>query len=319
MLYHQLTQEERYLIASGLRLTRSLRELARECGRATSTISREIRRNATTHDGAYRAEKAESYAVARRRRSRRGPRYEEDVLRKVEEAIRSHWSAEQIVGRFRGEGRPVPSHETIYRRIRRDRREGGTLYKCTRILSKVGRKRYRSPRTRGILLGKRHIGERPEVVNRRARIGDWEADTVVGRIGSAHCVLTFVERKSGFTLIRKLRARNVREVVTAAATVMRRMQAKYRTLTLDNGTEFHGYEALERRFGVRCYFATPYHSWERGTNENLNGLIRQYLPKGLSLRSVTQRQCDLIAKALNQRPRKRHAFATPEEVFNQSR
>ena len=319
MLYHQLTQEERYLIAGGLRLMQSMRQLAKESGRATSTISREIRRNATTHDGAYRAEKAESYAVARRRRSRRGPQYGEDVLREVDEAIRSCWSAEQIVGRFREEGKPVPSHETIYRRLRRDRREGGTLHKYTRILSKIGRKRYRSPRTRGILLGKRHIAERPEVANRRGRLGDWEADTVVGRAGSRHCVLTFVDRRSGFTLIRKLRARNATEVETAAARVIRRMKGTFRTLTLDNGTEFHGYEALERRFGITCYFATPYHSWERGSNENLNGLIRQYLPKGLSLRSVTQQLCDQIAKALNQRPRKRHAFATPEEVFYPSR
>ncbi len=319
MLYHQLTQEERYLIAGGLRLMRSIRQLAKESGRATSTVSREIRRNATTHDGAYRAEKAESYAVARRRRSRRGPQYGEDVLREVDEAIRRRWSAEQIVGRFRAEGKPVPSHETIYRRLRRDRREGGTLYRYTRILSKVGRKRYRSPRTRGVLLGKRHIAERPVVVDRRARIGDWEADTVVGRAGSSHCLLTLVERKSGFTLIRKLHARNMAEVTEAATVVIGRMRARFKTLTFDNGTEFHDYETLERRFGVTCYFATPYHSWERGSSENLNGLIRQYLPKGLSLRPVSQEMCDGIARDLNTRPRKRHAFATPKEVFDRSR
>jgi IS30 family transposase len=318
MTYHQLTQEERYLIAGGLRLIVSQRQLAKEMGRAPSTVSREIRRNATTHDGAYRGEKAQSYAVARRRRCRRGPQFTEAVLGRVDDALRRRWSPEQIVGAFRADGEPVPSHETIYRRVRHDRRFGGSLFRFMRIMSKVGRKRYRSRPTRGVLLGKRHITERAAIVDRRGRIGDWEADTVVGRAGSSHCILTLVERKSGFALIRKLRARNMTEVTDAAATVIRRMQAKFKTLTFDNGTEFHDYETLERRFGVMCYFATPYHSWERGSNENLNGLVRQYLPKGLSLRTLKQETCDLIAEALNTRPRKRHSFSTPEDVFTQS-
>jgi IS30 family transposase len=151
-------------------------------------------------------------------------------------------------------------------------------------------------------------------VDRRSRIGDWELDTVMGT-GSSHCVLTFVERKSGFTLIRKLRARTMAQTTAGALSVIARMKHRFKTITLDNGTEFHDYEEWERRFPVRCYFATPYHSWERGSNENLNGLIRQYLPKGTSLRRVTQDDCDEIAYALNTRPRKRHGFRTPADVF----
>jgi len=315
MTYHQLTQEERYLIAGGLRLKRSGRELAAELGRAPSTVSRERRRNATTHDGGYRGEKAESYAVARRKRSRRGSQYSEEVYAEVDAAIRKRWSAEQIVGRFRAEGRGVPSHETIYRRLRRDKREGGTLYRFTRILSKFGRKRYRSRPTRGVLLGKRHIRERDEVVERRGRIGDWELDTVMGSANTRQCVLTMVERRSGFTMIRKLKARTAAEATAAAAIVIGRMRDRCHTLTFDNGTEFHDYEKLERGFGVTCYFATPYHSWERGSNENLNGLLRQYLPKGQSMEDVTQVQCNAIAKDLNTRPRKRHGFKTPLEAM----
>jgi len=318
MTYHQLTQEERYLISGGLRLIRSQRELAEELGRAPSTVSREIRRNATAHDRAYRGEKAHSYAVARRRRCRRGPQFSDAVLDDIDLALRRCWSPEQIVGQFRAEGKLVPSHETIYRRLRRDRRDGGTLYRYTRIMSKMRRKRYRSPRTRGVLLGKRHITERATVVDQRGRIGDWEGDTVMGT-GSLHCLLTLVERKSGVTLIRKLKARTAAEVTAATATVIARMPHKFHTLTFDNGTEFHDYERLERRFGVTCYFATPYHSWERGSNENVNGLIRQYLPKGRCLRRITQDHCDDIAKALNTRPRKRHGFETPKDVFAQSR
>jgi len=314
MAYHQLTREERYLIAGGLRLACSLRELAAELGRAPSTVSREVRRNATSHDGAYRAEKAQSYAGARLRRARRGAQFSQGVLEQVDNALRSWWSPEQIVGTFRAEGRLVPSHETIYRRLRKDKREGGKLYRYTRILSKMGRKHYRSRPTRGVLLGKRHISERAEIVDRRGRFGDWEIDTVMGT-GSRHCLLTLVERKSGFTLIRKLRARTMKEATAAAASVIARMRRRFKTITFDNGTEFHDYETLERQFGVTCYFATPYHSWERGSNENANGLIRQFLPKGLGLSRVSQHDCDLIADVLNTRPRKRHRFQTPATIF----
>jgi transposase, IS30 family len=316
--YHQLTREERYLIACGLRRKQTLREIAEALQRAPSTVSREVRRNATAHDDAYRCEKADSYAEARRRRSRRGPRYGDAVWAEVDAAIRERWSAEQIVGRSREEGRVVPSHETIYRRLRKDKLEGGSLYRFTRILSKFGRKRYRSRPTRGVLLGKRYIRERELIVERRGRIGDWEGDTVMGAANTRACVLTLVERRSGFTMIRKLRARTADEATAAAAVVMRRLRGQFHTLTLDNGTEFHDYEKLERRFGVKCYFATPYHSWERGSNENLNGLLRQYLPKGTSLETVTQRHCNWIADRLNARPRKRHGFKTPREIFSQS-
>jgi len=317
MSYHQLTQEERYLISRALPRGLSIRQIAKLLARPPCTVSREISRNATTHDGWYRAEKAQSYAVARRRRTRRGPQFSEVVLREVDEAIRMRWSPEQIVGAFRGEGWVVPSHETIYRRLRKDRNSGGTLYRFTRHMAKVGRKRYRSRPTRGVLLGKRHISERARVVEARARIGDWELDTVMGT-GSSHCLLTLVERKSGFTLIRKLRARTKAEATAGALSVIARMQHRFRTITVDNGTEFHGYEDWERRFPVTCYFATPYHSWERGSNENTNGLIRQYLPKGTNLRHVTQRDCDRIARELNSRPRKRHRFGTPADVFHAS-
>jgi IS30 family transposase len=234
----------------------------------------------------------------------------------VDAAVRKRWSAEQIVGRFRTAGKVVPSHETIYRRLRKDKLEGGTLYRYTRILSKFGRKHYRSRPARGVLLGKRHIREREPIVECRGRIGDWELDTVMGSVNERDCVLTLVERRSGFTLIRKLKARTADEVTAAAMTVISRRRGCFQTLTFDNGTEFHGYEDLERRFGVTCYFATPYHSWERGTNENLNGLLRQYLPKRVSMKHVTQRDCNRIAWHLNTRPRKRHGFKTPCEILS---
>jgi len=132
-----------------------------------------------------------------------------------------------------------------------------------------------------------------------------------------HCVLTLVERKTGYPIVKKLSARNKIEVIRAASRATRRHCHQFKTLTLDNGTEFHDYGMLEKRFPVKIYFATSYHSWERGSNENFNGLLRQYLPKGTCMRHVTQAQCDHIAEDLNNRPRKRFGFATPASLYHQ--
>jgi IS30 family transposase len=317
MSYHQLTQEERYLISAATALRRGVRQIASQLNRSPGTISRELRRNATTGDRRYRAEKAHSYAVARRRRARRGSQYSQAVYREVEAALRQRLSPEQIVGLLRSQRRLVPSHETIYRHIRRDKQRGGTLYRSTRIMSKIGRKRYRSRPARGVLLGKRHISERPASVDSRRHLGHWEADTMMGH-GTAHCLLTLVERKSGLAVIRKLRARNKAEVTAALQALVRKQPSAFKTITFDNGTEFHDYKVLEANAALRCYFATPYHSWERGSNENLNGLIRQYLPKRTCLKNVSQAQCDKIAHALNTRPRKRHQFKTPLQIYTRS-
>jgi IS30 family transposase len=293
---------------------RSQAQIAKLLGRDRSTISRELRRNRTHHDGKYRAEKAHSYAVARRRRCRRRPHFTVDDMALVARLLRKKWSAEQIAGELRDRGRLRISHETIYRRIRWDKRVGGDLWRHTRIMSKFGRKRYRSHDSRGVLPGKRSISERPPAVDQRSEIGHWEGDTVMGR-DLHHCVLTLVERKTGYAIIHKLRSRSKDQVTRAATRAIRRHCRNFKTLTLDNGTEFHDYAKLEARFPVTVYFATPYHSWERGCNENFNGLLRQYLPRGTCMRNVTQAQCNHIADDLNHRPRKRHNFKTPAALY----
>ena len=311
--YHQLTQEERYVIAAFRARGISPAEISRDLGRDRSTIGREIRRNATTHDGMYRAQKAQSYTTARRRRSRRGSQFSAEQMDRVSELLRKYWSPEQISGYLQWAGEFTISHETIYRYIRLDKRQGGDLWKSTRIMSKVRRKRYRSQDSRGVLPGKRHISERPPEVLARQHLGHWEGDTVMGS-DMRHCLLTLVEIKSGFTIIEKLSARTKDEVTRAASEVLRMHAPMFKTITLDNGTEFHDYKKLEERFPVKIFFATPYHAWERGCNENLNGLIRQYLPKKTCMKAVTQRQCEAIAYSLNTRPRKRHGFRTPIDV-----
>ncbi len=162
------------------------------------------------------------------------------------------------------------------------------------------------------------IQERPAGAENRSRVGHLEGDTIIGS-SDRHCVLTLVDRKTGYVLIGKLTARNVEEANQRAISLIRNAPRSTRTMTVDNGTEFHGYRALEQTAGIRVYFATPHHAWERGTSENTNGLIRQYLPKRVSMAKVTQRDCTRIANVLNHRPRKRLSFLTPAEVYEEQK
>ena len=315
--YQQLSQSERYHITFLLVRKKSQAEIARELGRSPSTISRELQRNRSHHDNNYRAEVAHRYATARRRRVRRASHYTETQWKAVVRYLKLDFSPEQIVSQLKLHESFSMSHETIYQYILRDKKQGGTLYQHLRIMPKKRKKRYNSKDSRGILPGKRHISERPAIVETRKELGHWEGDTVIGR-DRFHCILTLVERKSGFVIIKKMKARTAAITAAAAIRAIRKHQEKFQTVTLDNGTEFHGYKKIEERYPVKCYFATPYHSWERGTNENTNGLIRQYIPKKTTMKYIDQARCDWIAKRLNNRPRKRHGFKTPLEVFNEN-
>jgi transposase, IS30 family len=317
MEYHQLTLGERYRIARMKSMGDSCRAIARKLRRCPSTISRELRRNADTSNGRYRVDKAHSYAVARRRRSRRGTQYEPGEVQLVHELMQHKWSPQQISGRLRTLGVLDVGTSTIYRWIKRDKARGGQLWLRTRRLCWRYRKGYRVPDRRGTLSGKRSIDERPLQVQQRLEFGHWEGDTVMGRDGR-HCILTLVERKTLKVRIRKLAARQAAEVNKVLHQELgSKGELVIKSLTLDNGTEFHGYAELERRHGTKFYFARPYHSWERGTNENTNGLIRQYLPKGTCFKDLDNRQCKTIEDALNNRPRKKLGFATPDEAYDE--
>lgn len=311
MRYHQLSQEERYIVGTMRSTGKSQRAIALELGRSPSTISRERRRNATRHDGGYRAEKAHSYAKTRRRQSKQ-EKLDASQWLIVEELLKEEYSPDQAAQRLAAEEVFEISHETIYKHVRRDKADGGGLWKHMRIMSKVGRKKRGSPATRGKMTGKKHISERPEAAHSRDEIGHLEGDTVIGS-DKRHCVLTLVDRKTGFTVIEKMAARTKDEANAAMSRAIGRLRFPVKTITLDNGTEFHGYEVIEQIHGVQIYFATPYHSWERGTNENTNGLIRQYLPKGTSMKQTTQFDCVRIEAKLNNRPRWRLGYETPAE------
>lgn len=316
MRYHQLTSEERYALSTLRKQGYGVARIAQALGRHRSTIWREIQRNARK-DGGYRPDTADDFARWRRSRSRRNWHFTDQDFALVRACLQAYWSPEQIAGRFRLFGILAISHETIYRYVWEDWGRGGSMHLFLRGALKQRRKRYRSYDSRGRLEGKRHISERPAGSENRSRLGHLEADTMMGA-PDQHCVLTLVDRKAGFVWIGKLEQRTVRAANRRTVSLIRKARHRIRSITADNGTEFHGYKEIEERTSTRFYFATPHHSWERGTSENTNGLIRQFLPRGKSMARINQKDCDRIAHLLNNRPRKRHGFLTPAEVYERT-
>jgi transposase, IS30 family len=318
MRYRQITPEERYTLAT-LRKQRpmlSMAAMAELLGRHRSTVMREFRRNCKTYDGAYRPSVAQEHANGRRSRSRRNARFTASDWKLIDWLLGRLLSPEQISGRLREQGLLQISHETIYKHVWKDKRRGGHLWLFLRQRLRY-RKRYGRYEKRGRVEGKRHISERPEQIEQRKEIGHWEMDTVLGT-GDQHCVVSLVERATGALLLGKVPSRKATDVTAKLIELIRAHPGLFKTITADNGTEFHSYRDVEETTGVTIYFATPYHAWERGTNENTNGLIRQYLPKRTSMKTVTQARCNAIAASLNNRPRKRYRFRTPLEQLQRN-
>lgn len=306
--YHQLTKHERSQIADGKGARLSDAAIARRLGRHRSTIGRERRRNRSRR-GSYEWYHAHCLARSRRSHSRRNRRIGLLQWALVHRHLERRWTPEQI-GQLRdGAGHRWISYETIYQYLRRDKAAGGTWYQW---LPQGRRQRHRHfhRRSRGGPRG-RSITERPAIVAARQQIGHWEIDTVKGK-GRA-CLVTAVERVTGYVVIGKLPACTEAEFTRRTLRLLRPHQV--RTLTMDNGSEMTGYHQLQDRLGLTCYFTQPYSAWQRGSIENVNGLIRRYLPKGTDLSPLTQHQCNHIARELNQRPRKRLNWHTPEECY----
>jgi IS30 family transposase len=291
-------------------------EIGRVLGRDRSTIYREWRRNQhfNGHHHYYTLSKAIEKANGRRLTSHRNYRFTKRDWKLVWGYLEKDLSPEQISATLKKEGLLSISHETIYRHIWKDKFRGGSLYRHLRQSPKRRRKRYGTKESRGRLAGKRMITERPAFIERRDEIGHWEGDTVVGK-GSKDCIVTLVERKTGFVVIGKLKARTSEQLNRRLIDLIQRQNGKVKTITVDNGTEFHGYKQIEKKTGIKFYFANPHSSWQRGLNENTNGLIRQYLPKGMSMKFVSQRDCNRISRKLNARPRRRLKFQTPEHLY----
>ncbi len=307
MAYTQLTQEQRYQIHALLKMEHSQTVIAEVIGTHRSTISREMKRNRGKRG--YRPQQAHQFALDRRKKTKLTIKAETWAM--VEENLLEDWSPEQITGKLKEIDISI-SHEHIYQYVYADKRAGGELWTHLRC-QKKRRKRAGGRDRRGQIPGRVSIEQRPAVVEERTRLGDWEGDTIVGH-GHKGALLTLVDRKSGYTLIGRLTKREAQQVVDRSAELLSRMPY-VETLTVDNGKEFAGHAKIKDQTGADVYFAHPYASWERGTNENTNGLIRQYLPKKRRLDDVEEHQVVEIMRKLNHRPRKRLDFKTPHEVF----
>ena len=308
MAYTQLTREQRYQIYALKKEHHNRTAIARNLGVHKSTVSRELQRNQGGRG--YRPKQADQLAQARKLKRAR-PRISAQQWQRVEALLRQQWSPEQISGRLRVEGQPRISHERIYQYIYADKQQGGTLYRHLRC-QKKRRKRYGRYSRRGQIPNRVLIDQRPQVVQQKARLGDWEADTIIGRKHRA-ALVSLVERKSKFTCLAKV-GRNTAELVTQAVTAQLR-GLPVKTITSDNGREFAGHQQIGQQLQAAFYFAHPYHSWERGLNENTNGLVRQYFPKQSEFSKITDKQITKVVERLNYRPRKTLSYKTPHEVF----
>ena len=311
MPYHQITRAERYRIQELRGLGWCPAHVAQELGRARSTITRELARN-RTKGGPYQPYPADCYARTRRRMARRHHRVSPRTWGQVCRRLREWWSPEQIAGRWRRTGEGTLSYQTIYRRVHEDREAGGTLHELLRQWA-WPRQRRRSPRTRRPL--GRPLRERPAHVATRRQLGHWEIDTLLGAGRGAPCLVSAVERQTGYVALGKLARPTAAAFAARTIHLFRTQPHPVRTVTADNGTELTAWPVIEERTGARFYFARAYCAWERGLNENTNGLLRQFLPKRASMAHLTQQDCNGIARQLNQRPRKRLGFRTPEECY----
>jgi IS30 family transposase len=314
MHYTHLTSEERYTIWTLAKLDLSLRDIALALGRHVSTVSRELKRNVGV--GGYGPHRAQALATKRRRVGRRPTVLTAEAQSVIVPLLSKRWSPEQVAGRLRLEGTLQISHQSIYTFIARDKRQGGQLHRLLRRKRQYRRAETASFRQR-YEASKTRIDERPVEVEERATIGDWEIDTVVSG-KSRQVLVTLVERKSRYAIIARQPTKDAFPLARRVIRLLRKHPDKVRSITADNGTEFASFKYIEEHLGINFYFAHPYHSWERGTNENTNGLIRQYFPKSSDFLSATPTRLAKVMNDLNRRPRKVLNYQTPEEAFNGS-
>ncbi|HEU0197668.1 MAG TPA: IS30 family transposase [Nevskiaceae bacterium] len=310
MSYTHLSREERYQIQCLREGGWKLRELAKWMGRSASTLSRELRRNQQPERG-YAYRDAEVRSVTRRHRTSAHPRIDAATWAHVEAKLAEDWSPEQIAG----EGTVAVSHERIYQHIAVDQVQGGTLWRHLRRQRRRYRRRCGEPRGHQ-RFGGRRLHERPAGVTTRWRVGDWEGDTIVGPTPAR--IVTLVDRKSGYTRLQRVPDGKALTVAAAVLRTLYPLRRRVHTITWDNGSEFAEHALIDVALETTSSFADPYSAWQRGCDENLNGLIRQYAPKGSDLSTLSTADLQRIEDKLNRRPRKRLGFRTPLQVFEAS-
>lgn len=314
MNYKQLAREQRYQIYALKRAGQNQTQIAQLLGYHKSTISRELGRNCGKKG--YRPYQADELAYDRQCAAYRS-RIAWETWQQVERLLHQDWSPEQIAGWLKLKKQPTVSHECIYLYVYAEKRRGGTLHQHLRSQKKQ-RKRYSGYIRRGQIPNRTSIDKRPQIVASKRRFGDWEADTIVGARHKGG-ILSAVERKSKLTRLRKLGTKAAAEMKNTSIALLAPLAAKVHTITVDNGKEFCEHELIAAGLQARIYFAHPYSSWERGLNENTNGLVRQYFPKKYDFARITDQHLQLVEDLLNNRPRKTLGYRTPNEVFFKQR
>ena len=310
-MYKQLTLEQRYELSAYLKAGLRKTAIAETMKIDRSTIYREIKRNGNKRS--YSAARAQEKVVARQQDFLGKKKLDENMLKIIHSKLEKKWSPEQISGRCNTESVPMVSHETIYQYIWKNKSEGGTWWKQLRNSNKKYKKRYGTKDNRGQLVNRISIDKRPEIVNQKERTGDWEIDTIIGK-NHQGAILTAAERKTNYMLMYKLSSKKA-----AATNMFAPYKEKVLTITSDNGVEFAEHEQIAKKLNADYFFAHPYHSWERGLNEYQNKLIRQYIPKKTDIKTVEIADIMEIQHQINNRPRKKLNFKTPNELFfNQS-
>lgn len=312
MHYKHLSPEDRYYIEIENKKGSSKTVIAKSLGRSESSIYRELKRNAG--ERGYRHKQAHKKASLRHLEKPKAIKMTDEIKNIINGLIRDDWSPEQISGRLKMDGTVSLHHETIYQHILADKKAGGTLYMHLRHQNKTYRKRYGNPRSRNGIPNRVDIEERPEVANKRERVGDWEADTIIGK-NHKGAIVTLDERKTKLRLAFPLNSKRACGVTGAIALLLTPLKELVKTMTFDNGKEFAHHEQIATALDCDTYFAKPYHSWERGQNENANGLLRQYFPKAMELIDIKSKEVFEAVSKLNNRPRKCLGYKTPIEVF----
>jgi IS30 family transposase len=312
----QFTSEQRYKLEVLLQQNVKKDEIARYLEKDISSIYREINRNSDSRNKVYKGDLAIRKCTKRHQEKAKNQCFTQEIKTHISTMIRSDLSPEQVVGRSRNDNIQCVSHETIYSFIRKDKKAGGTLYLHLRTKGKSYRKRGDSKDRRGKIKDQINISERPKEVEKRISFGDFEIDLVIGKDHKG-VLLTINDLATGMLFMNKIESKDSELVKQATVELLKNHIPYLRTITSDNGKEFAKHKAISEELEIDYYFANPYCSWERGSNENLNGLVRQYFPKGSDFSLITPEMVDKVVEKLNNRPRKRYGFKTPNEVYLQ--
>lgn len=311
-----LTVEQRYTISAFKIAGYKQKEIALAIGKDKSVINRELKRNCDRRSGEYKADLAQRKYKYRQKSKPKHIGFTEQIQSHVEELLRKDYSPEQVSGVSKKQGVGCVSAERIYQHVWEDKKAGGNLHTHLRRKGKKYRKRGSSKDSRGIIKNRVSINQRPEIVEKRLRFGDLEADLIIGK-NHKQAIVTLNDRACGMLKMRKVKSKQASVVAQTINEMLEEWIAYLHTITSDNGKEFADHETIAETLNIDYYFATPYHSWERGSNENLNGLVRQYIPKKTDFSALSDEYIKSIENKLNNRPRKRFDYETPIFVMNQ--